>query len=147
MQKWAPDQFSGEIVDWKDWSYKFASYVGQNYKGEMGKWMKHVEEHRETSLLISVVGEDCRQYATYLHGSLVATCQGKALIIVQQVGQNEGLEAWRKLLQKYEPRTKQSSVLKLCEILSFNFKGGNLLDCLESFDNKIEKYEKQSVTR
>jgi len=144
VSKWAPDNFSGENEAWKDWSVKFVSYLGGSLKGQVGKWVQHVDENRGAQATITVLGEASRAASSMLHGALIATCQGKALVLVQRAGQGEGLEAWRSLLLKYEPRSKQSKVVKLCEVLGYNFNSDNLLDSLEAFEAKIVEYEKEA---
>jgi len=144
VSKWAPDGFSGENEAWKDWSVKFVSFLGGSLKGQVGRWLQHVDEHRGDSATITVLGEQSRAASSMLHGALIATCQGKALVLVQRAGQGEGLEAWRSLLLKYEPRSKQSKVVKLCEVLGYNFNTENLLDSLEAFEAKVVEYEKES---
>jgi hypothetical protein len=142
--KWAPADFTGEHGLWRDWCIKFRSYMGAQMRGEISRWLEHVDDHRQTSAKVAVLGEASRASASMMHGALIATCQGKALVIVQRAGPGEGLEAWRDLLSKYEPRSKQSKVMRLCEVLGFNFKEGDLLDCLERFEAAIAEYEKES---
>ena len=104
---------------------------------------KHVDENRENVATIAVLGEAARS-AAYLHSALIATCHSTALVIVERTGQNEGLEACRELLRKYEPRSKQTKVMRLLEVLTFNFKDGALLDSLEGFERAVAQYEKEA---
>ena len=55
--------------------------------------------------------------------------------------EGEGFEAWRALVNKYEPTSKASVVGKLTEILRTPF---DLLDALTTFERKIMIYEAQS---
>ena len=144
VQKWAPADFTGEHTSWRDWSIKFRSYMGALLRGEVGRWLEHVGDNRTLDAKVVTLGEASRAASTMLHGALIATCQGKALVIVQRAGTGEGLEAWRELLGKYEPRSKQSKVMRLCEVLGFNFKEGDLLDSLERFEACVAEYEKES---
>jgi hypothetical protein len=144
VQKWAPDAWNGELATWKDWQVKFRSYMGSLLRGELGRWLAYVDENRLTSAKVMVLGENSRASATQLYGALIATCQGKALVVVQRSGNGEGLEAWRELLAKYEPRSKQSRVMRLCEVLGFNFQHGELLDSLERFEAVVAEYEKEA---
>jgi hypothetical protein len=144
VQKWAPSEFSGDSTLWKDWSLKFRSYMGSLLRGELGRWLEHIDDNLETSAKIAVLGEQSRAASTAMQGALIATCQGRALVIVQRAGTGEGLEAWRELLSKYEPRSKQSKVMRLCEVLGFDFKQGDLLDSLERFESAVAEYEKEA---
>ena len=55
----------------------------------------------------------------------------------------EGFEAWRGLLNTYEPTSKASVVGKLAEILRTPFEG-DLLDAVAPFERNIMIYEAQS---
>ena len=48
------------------------------------------------------------------------------------------------LLHNYEPHSRQTTVMRLIELLSFDFASGRLLDKLEDFDMKVSEYEKES---
>ena len=95
VSKWAPDSFNGEHDAWKDWSLKFVSYMGNQLKGKVGRFIQKIDEDRDRYVTISAAGEETRGTASALDGALIATCQGKALTIVQRAGSGEGLEAWR----------------------------------------------------
>ena len=72
--------------------------------------------------------------------SLKATCEGQAMAIVEKAGAGEGLETWRLLLSRYEAQTRQSRVMIMIQILSWDFKTGELLDSLEAFDRACQRY-------
>ena len=57
--------------------------------------------------------------------------------------EGEGFEAWRALVNKYEPTSKASVVGKLAEILRTPFEG-DLLDAITTFERKVMIYEVQS---
>ena len=144
VQKWAPDHLSGRHADWPDWCLKFRSYMGAMLQGQLGRWLDHVDSARDASALVSVLGEEARTSASLLHSALVATCQNAALTVVKRAGPSEGLEAWRNLLRKYEPRTKQTKVVRLLSVLSFSFKCHDIVDALERFEEECGEYEKEA---
>ena len=78
VQKWAPDNFNGASTEWRDWAVKFRSYMGAQLQGELGKWMTHVDEHRDALAIISIPGEQSRASAATLHSALTATCQSRS---------------------------------------------------------------------
>ena len=137
VQKWALGMFTGERIGWQDWALKFKSYTGAMKSGEVGRWIARVEENRDDKAVVGTLGEASRAVATLLYSALIATCQGIALTIVRRAGDTEGLEAWRMLLHNYEPHSRQTTVMKLIELLSFDFASGRLLDKLEDFDMKV----------
>ena len=124
VQKWAPDVFPGERAGWQDWALKFKSYTGAMKAGEVGRWITRVEEHRDDKAVVGTLGEASRAVATLLYSALIATCQGVALTIVRRAGDSEGLEAWRMLIHNYEPHSRQTTVMRLIELLSFDFTSG-----------------------
>ena len=80
--------------------------------------------------------------AEFLH-ALILFCKGKALKIVLSNKEGEGFEAWRALVNKYEPTSKASVVGNLAEILRTPV-DGDLLDALATLERKIMFYEAQS---
>ena len=138
VSKWAPDPFSGEEAGWRSWSVKFRSYVGAMMTGSVGKWMDYVSPNRGNDLtLVNVNDQASEAPAATLYSSLVATCEGKALVVIERADKGEGIEAWRRLLLKYEPQTKQTKVLKMVQLLNWDFKGGDLTGAIERFDRAV----------
>ena len=85
---------------------------------------------------------ELKSVAADFYHALILFCKGKALKIVLTNKGGEGFEAWRALVNKYEP-TSKASVGKLAEILRTPF-DGDLLDALTTFERKIMIYEAQS---
>ena len=93
VSKWAPNSFSGKEDEWRSWSTKFRSFVGAMKGGAIGTWMDWVKEHRGDSCKAGVLDHTAKPCAAMLHSSLIATCEGKAMAIVEKAGAGEGLEA------------------------------------------------------
>ena len=64
-----------------------------------------------------------RSVSADFHHALILFCKGKALEIVLTNKEGEGFEAWRSLVNKYEPISKASVVGKLAEILRTPYNG------------------------
>ena len=143
VSKWAPDSFSGKEDDWKTWSLKFRSYVGAMAKGAVETWMDWVKESRHddlTSCKNNALEQAAQPPSAILYSSLVATCEGRALALIEKAGPGEGSEAWKLLLGRYEAQTRQSKVMLMIQVLSWDFRSGELLDCLKSFDRACRRY-------
>ena len=56
VSKWAPDDFSGERTEWREWAIKLRSFLGAAQKGEVGKWMKKIEEDLTKPAQAAVLG-------------------------------------------------------------------------------------------
>ena len=103
------------------------------------------DEATEAELDIRLEGwgsAELKSVAADFYHALILFCKGKALKIVL-TNKGEGFEAWRALVNKYEPTSKVSVVGNLAEILRTPFDGG-LLDFLTTFERKIMIFEAQS---
>ena len=76
-----------------------------------------------------------------LHSALIAVTSESSLLLVQRAGPGEGLEAWRLLLDHYESQTRQSKVMKMIQVLGWQFKGGDMQAALEEFDALTRRYQ------
>ena len=109
--------------------------------------MAKVEKERDNSALNAVMPAEALPASTSLYSALIATCEGKALVIVERSGAAEGLEAWRRLVTTYETQTKVTRIAKMLQILSWNFTASNEKDVqeqLERFDSAVAQYEKET---
>ena len=86
---------------------------------------------------------ELKSVAADFYHALILFCKGKALKIVLTNKEGEGFEAWRALVNKYEPTSKASVVGKLAKILRTPF-DGDLFDALTTFETRIMIYEAQS---
>ena len=77
------------------------------------------------------------------HHALILFCKGDTLKVFLTNKEGEGFEAWRALVNKYEPTRKASVVWKLAEILRTPFEG-DLLGAITTFERKIKIYEARS---
>ena len=70
-------------------------------------------------------------------------CKGAALNIVFLAGDSEGLEAWRQLTEKYEPKMRTRLAGKLMSILFFSFQG-DTTERITAWEREIATYERDS---
>ena len=63
------------------------------------------------------------------------------LLLAQRAGPGEGLEAWRLLLDHFESQTRQSKVMRMIQVLGWQFKGGDMQSALEEFDALTRRYQ------
>ena len=71
----------------------------------------------------TILEEDDRAASARLYSMLLMICKGAALNIVFLAGDSEGLEAWRLLSEKYEPKMRTRFAGQLMSILSFSLQG------------------------
>ena len=86
---------------------------------------------------------ELKSVAADFYHALILFCKGKALKSILTNKEGEGFEAWRALVNKYEPTLKASVVGNLAEILRTPF-DGDLLDALTTFERKVMICEAQS---
>eukprot|EP00971_Amphidinium_carterae_P173059 3430709-Amphidinium_carterae.1 len=85
--------------------------------------------------------------ATGLYYKLVMLTEKAALGIVRQVGQNDGYEAYRRLAQRYAPRTLGRQMNRLTAIVNYDFgqEDGQLLDRLAAWERQVEEHERATT--
>ena len=70
-------------------------------------------------------------------------CKGAVPNIVFLVGDSEGLEAWRQLTEKYEPKMRTRCAGQLMSILSFSLQG-DPTDRITAWEREMATYERVS---
>ena len=100
-----PGVFSGAQEAWRDWSAVFRGYAGaavprlQKLMGEAAKATSPVPN-------VTILKEEDRAASAQLYWMMLMICKGAAKNIVFLAGDNEGLEAWPLLTEKYEPKMR-----------------------------------------
>ena len=122
VSKWAPDAFSSADKDWPDWAVKFRSFTASYCRGQVGEVLAVVEAHRTDASTVEDLARSGfdpapREAAMQLYHALISTCTGLALRLVRKAGDGEGFEAWRLLLNRFDPINKQSVVMSLIRAL------------------------------
>ena len=111
---WKPAIFSGCESDWAEW--RFRQSVGFQLIG-LEDLTRLAERSLERDLDHGVVPRETEAASLFLHSLLVQTCTGKALTIVRMAGHN-GLIAWKRLANEYEPRQAMRSAAMLTGLLN-----------------------------
>ena len=137
-----PATFRGEEAAWADWAFKFKAYVGACSAHtaqllEEAELAAHAVEW--TPLDPPTAQED--QLLRYL---LVMLTESAALQLVRQ-HPGSGVEAFRALSRRYNPRSQARSLTMLTEILNFEFSlnGGleEVQDRIVEWERRIAEYE------
>ena len=145
--RWQPENFNGEDTGWRDWSRVFRTWAGRFQRGRVQEIIRSVEARPPIVTELDLRLEDCasaelKSVAADFSHALILFCKGISLKIVLTNKEGEGFEAWRALVNQYEPTSKASVVGKLAEILRTPF-DGDLLDAITTFERKIMIYEAQ----
>ena len=149
-RRYQPENFGGEVASWRDWSRVFRTWAGRFQRGRVQEVIRTVEARPSDEAILSELDikfarlgrcTEKRLRLTFYH-ALILFCKGKALKVVLTNKEGEGLEAWRSLVNKYEPPSKASVVGKLVEIL-LNPLMGDLLGAITIFERRVMIYEAQ----
>ena len=123
-----PPIFSGRDQDFESWKLKFVismSLLNFDAALQMAALCKDEVPY-------NTLRPEYKIQTKYVYSILANTCQGRALNIVRlcitPTGEFHGLEAWRRLLQEYEPTIATRAVSQLSAILTPLWSEDSFLD-------------------
>ena len=99
-----PPAFGGRDEEWPDWSFVMKAYLSM-----MGEDLARALDDIETvntvisSAILEARVPGISPLSRQTYYQLAMTCKGTALGIVKAVERNNGVEAWRRLCQRYQP--------------------------------------------
>ena len=149
--RYQPEKFNGEDTGWRDWCRVFRTWAGRFQRRRVQEIIRSVEALPGDEATVAELdlrleewaSAELKSVAADFYHALILFCKGRALKFVLTNKEGEGFEAWRALVNKYEPTSKASVVGKLAENLRTPFDSG-LLDAITKFERKIMIYEAQS---
>ena len=137
-----PEQFKGDSNQYADWSFVFKAYISCISHKYLDLF-ERLEQSRMPVLNRSLNDAD-KALSAQLYFVLVMLVKGRPLDIVQNAGQGEGAEAFRKLEELYHPRIASRFVGSLSQILCTRFTSSDVEAELELFEKTIRRYEAES---
>ena len=129
-----PEWDSMKEEDFQEWNIKIKAWLVDQDPRALG-WLKTatgMEETVETKDLDTqkfaddMTRMDRKKFNTLLYNILITKLKGKAFNIVSSVHDGCGLEAWRLLMKRYEPRTPATKRALLKTI--FNMKAAKKVE-------------------
>ena len=90
-------------------------------------------------VLRAILSTDEAHSSQTLYYVLMMLCRGPALDVIVNAGRGEGLDAWRQLCLRPEPRARSRYANILVELLSWSF-AGDPVARLEAFEREIAQY-------
>ena len=104
----------GDDEQWPQWVLKFDAW------SELVGWGRHLDVASQSTHPIAntTLDAEVQSISRQLYAILVVKLEGKALGIVQLVGTQEGLEAWRQLKLEYEGKSGNRQAALLLEVLN-----------------------------
>ena len=146
-----PEVFKGEEGRFREWKAKFVGYVVAG-NPEAQDWLKWAEQEKvlitrdsiETEANLRETDEgQAHEFSRKLHALLTYLTAGDPWAIVESAKDQCGLEAWRLVLKRYEPRTPgtKRAILKA----AFNLKPAKSLEEVEKVllhvEELVRKYD------
>ncbi len=137
-----PPVFVGDESAFDNWSFKLKAYIGNQSSATLDL-MRNAETLQEP-LDNTQYDPDTAALATSLYYKVAMLTDRAALAIVRQVTSNDGFEAYRRLVARYNPRTMGRGLSRLAHLLSFEFGGdeSQLLDKILQWERLIDEYER-----
>ena len=89
--------------------------------------------------MLSTPSEKDRRAGRELYHILISMVRGQVLDKVVNAGDFNGLEAWRLLTDRYDPKIKSRTVGQLVTLLRWNFHG-DVMSRLEAFEREVATY-------
>ena len=87
------------------------------------------------------------EMSTTLHFILITLCEEQAATCLKQSSEPNGFENWRILHQRFTVSMRATAVGRLTTIIQPHFKMESLEESLASWEEKIQKYEKETSSQ
>ena len=107
------------------------------------KLMDNAAKATEPTPNATILDDDDRAVSAQLYWMMFTICKGAALNTVFLAGDSKGLEAWRQLTEKYEPKMRTRFAGQLMSILSYSFQG-DATERITAWEREMAKYERDS---
>ena len=139
-----PSMFDGQDVKWRDWSVVFKSYAGL-VNERLATLMAPAETAEPATLRNDALANDeARQASRDLFHLLLHLTSGPALDRVVNCGDGEGMLAWNRVVERYDPKLRSRSAGLLLELLRFDF-AGDMLTRIEEFERSVVTFQNASA--
>ena len=132
-----PEVFTGEDKKWRGWELIFRSYATL-VNSRLGDLMRQAESS-PIAVDMPVMSDEERRAGRELYHILISLVRGPALDKVVNAGEYNGLEAWRLLSDRYDPKIRSRTAGQLVHLLRWNF-SGDVLTRLEAFEREVTLY-------
>lgn len=132
-----------EIATWRDWAWSFEQYIGSldaNYVGDI----KTLRENPSIEVDMSVQTDGEKRRGVFLYGLLASLLKQRPLLVLKQITDCNGFEAYRQLIQSNEPVNKNRAMPLLGLIMNWPaFTGkSSYLNQILRLENAYTEYER-----
>ena len=135
-----PREYNGNSTEWNDFKFVFKSYIGV-VAHPMLAAMTHAETLNEPIVISGLSPEDA-QLSRSLSFLLAQVLSGPPLQLMVNVGEQNGLEAWRLLVCSEQPVSGANRIAAMQSILQLKFSPslGKLEEELRTFEGLVKTY-------
>ena len=139
--------FSGKEEDWATWSFVARSYLDLLSMGYRELLTSAEAAPQATEIKLVDMTDVSRTHAWTLFNVLTQSVEGRALSVIMNSEPSNGLQAWRLLVDAYEPRVGGRYTAMLMGIIGPQWghvKEADFLESLDTWETQIRRYEDQS---
>ena len=141
-----PNTFAGEgdgKDSWMNWSFKMKAYFAA-MNPRMSVLLEAASAQGD-EILHDTMGEQDIQYSTSLYYVLSLLTDGEALDIVRNSPTNNGLEVWRRMVMRWEPKVPSRFRGMLQGVLFPRWdSSGDTMQLITAWEKSVQDYEVQS---
>ena len=139
-----PDTRDNEIKQWSDWKFSFVNYI-KGIDARMAASMEFVEENLNGDFKLGDMTDETKMMAVRLYGVLTSYLRNRPLKLVKFMKDENGFEAWQRLLKEMQPATRARSLALLTQLSRVQFaEGRTLSEQLPQYEAIVQEYERIS---
>ena len=133
-----------EIKQWGDWKFSFVNYV-KGIEPQMAHSMKMVEDNLGGDFAFEDMTDATRAMVVRLYGVLASYLRGRPLKLVRHMQDENGFEAWQRLLKEKQPATRARALALLTQLSRVQFaEGKTISEQLPQYESIVTEYERIS---
>ena len=139
--------FSGKEEDWSTWSFVARSYLDLLSMGYRDLLTHSEAAGYASEIRLADMTPMARTHAWTLFNVLTQSIEGRALSIIMNAESSNGLQAWRMLVDAYEPKIGGRYTAMLMGILSpqwSHVQETSFMETLDLWEVQVRRYEEQS---
>ena len=129
-----PKSFDGKEEQWSTWSFVARSYFTL-LSPDFASLIELAENQPSGTMRMHVLSEPAQVHARTLYHILAQSVDGKALSVMMNVERQNGFEAWKALVDTYQPDLGGRHTSMLIGIISPSWEAVTEGDFLEALEN------------
>lgn len=147
-----PDGFSGNVLDWQSWAFKFTTWINSQFEGGQAllEWAAgRADEEITQDALDEQAREhpDVNRLSVQLHAVLVSLAKPNTefMELVRNSVKGNGLDAWRRLSKKFDPASPGANMVLLKRILHPRRANvDNVMAAMEKWEHDLSTYRERT---